>query len=116
LACAVELNSYGRGTQMHKIRLVAAAATSLAIGFGIWANSIADTRVATSIANGIEPFQIMSNAKQLPAQDYDDFSLFFRIARVNSGTPKIVHHLVRARLNCSAWATTRGIILNVAVC
>jgi hypothetical protein len=62
---------------MHKISLFAVAATLAATGFGIWAASTTDARVAPSIGQGIEPFKLMMNAKALPAQHYDDFSLVF---------------------------------------
>jgi hypothetical protein len=77
-ACAVELNSYENGrTQMRKISLFAVAATLVATGFGVWAASTTNARVVPSIGQGIEPFQLMMNAKDLPAQHYDDFSMVF---------------------------------------
>jgi hypothetical protein len=69
---------------------------------GAWAASTTDAR--------------MMSVKQLPAQHYDDFSLVFAIDRAKSGIAKIVLYPVRARINCSASAKTRGIIINVAVC
>jgi hypothetical protein len=101
---------------MRKISLFAVAATSVATGFGVWAASIPNAQTATSIGDRIRPLQTTTNAKQLSAQHYDDFSLVFTIGRANSGIPKIVHYWVRARANCSASAATRGVILNVAVC
>jgi hypothetical protein len=102
--------------QMRKISLFALAATSVATGFGVWAASITNARVATLIGDGIEPLRIMMNSKQLPAQHYDDFSLVFTIRGAIGGIPRIVHHQVRARVNCSASARTWGVVLNVAVC
>jgi hypothetical protein len=62
---------------MGKIKLFAVAATLIATGFGVWAASTTDARVASSIGQGIEPFQLMINARELPAQHYDDFSMVF---------------------------------------
>jgi hypothetical protein len=87
---------------MRKIRLFTVAATLITTGLGAWAGSTTDAR--------------MMSIKQLPAQHYDDLSLIFTIDRAKSGVAKIVLYSVRARINCSASATTRGIILNVAVC
>jgi hypothetical protein len=87
---------------MRKIRLFAVAAIFIATGLGAWAASTTDAR--------------MMSTKQLPAQHYDDFSLVFTTDRAKSGIAKIVLYPVRARINCSTSAKTRGIILNVAVC
>jgi hypothetical protein len=61
---------------MRKISLFAVAAAVIATGFGVWAASTTNARVP-SIGQGIEPFQLMMNAKELSAQHYDDFSLVF---------------------------------------
>ena len=90
------------GTQMRKIKLFAVAATLITIGFGAWAASTTD---APKI-----------NIEQLPAQDNGDLSLVFTIDRAKSGVPKIALYRVRARIDCSALAKTRGVILDVAVC
>ena len=87
---------------MRKIRLFAVAATLITTGLGAWAASTTDARVMS--------------VQQLPAQHYDDFSLVFTIDRAKSGIAKIVLYPVRTRINCSASAKTRVIILNVAVC
>jgi hypothetical protein len=101
---------------MRKISFFTVAATCLATGFGVWGASITNARIAPSIGDGIEPLQTTTNANQLSAQHYDEFSLVFTIGRANSGIPKIVHHWVRARINCSASARMPGVVLNVAVC
>ena len=62
---------------MRKISLFAVAGALIVAGVGGWAASTTNARVATSTGVGIEPFQIMKNAKLLPAQHYDDFSLVF---------------------------------------
>jgi hypothetical protein len=62
---------------MRKISLFAVAAALIVAGVGGWAASTTSARVATSTGVGIEPFQIMKNAKPLPARHYDDFSLVF---------------------------------------
>ena len=51
-------------TQMRKTTLFAVAAAALtATGFGVWAASPA--RVSPSIGQGIDPFKLMVNAKDL---------------------------------------------------
>jgi hypothetical protein len=61
---------------MRKISLIAVAAAVIATGFGVWAAAPTNAR-APSTGQGIEPFQLMMNAKDLPAQHYDDFSMVF---------------------------------------
>jgi hypothetical protein len=62
---------------MRKTTLFAAVAAALiATGFGVWAASPA--RVAPStIGQGIEPFQVMVNAKDLPRAEFVDYSFVF---------------------------------------
>jgi hypothetical protein len=61
---------------MRKTTLFAAIAAALiATGFGVWAASPA--RVAPSIGQGIEPFQLMVNAKDLPRAEFVDYSFVF---------------------------------------
>jgi hypothetical protein len=50
----------------------------IAIGFGIWAASPANAPVSTPIGQGIEPFQLMMNAKDLPTAEFADFTFVFR--------------------------------------
>jgi hypothetical protein len=63
--------------QMRKISLFAIAAAMVAIGVGVWAASTTKAGVAPSMVQGFEPFQLMMNAKDLPARHYDDFSMVF---------------------------------------
>jgi hypothetical protein len=65
------------GIQMRKVSLFAIAAAMVAIGVGVWAASTTKAGVAPSMVQGIQPFQLMMNAKDLPAQHYDDFSMVF---------------------------------------
>jgi hypothetical protein len=67
------------GTQMRKIRLIAVAATMVAIGFGVWAAAPTNARVP-STGQGIEPMQLMMNAKGLAiAEAYDHGFVLFRL-------------------------------------
>jgi hypothetical protein len=59
---------------MRKISMFAAALILIAVG--AWA--IATTpRVVASTPASIDPFQIMTNARDLPAAHYVDYSLIF---------------------------------------
>jgi hypothetical protein len=61
---------------MRKTTLFPAVAAALiATGFGVWAASPA--RVAPSIGQWIEPFQLMVNAKDLPRAEFVDYSFVF---------------------------------------
>jgi len=62
---------------MRKISLFAIAAALTATGFGVWAASSTNARVAPSIAQGIEPFQLMVNAKELPTVEFVDYTFVF---------------------------------------
>ena len=55
-------------------RLFAVAATLLATVFGVWAASPAR---APSMGQGIEPFQLMVNAKELPDVEFVDYTFVF---------------------------------------
>ena len=55
---------------------VAAAALILA-GVGGWAASNTQARVALPIGAQIDTFQMAINAKNLPTQKYDDYSVVF---------------------------------------
>jgi hypothetical protein len=60
---------------MRKITLFAVAA-AVATGFGVWAAAPTNARVP-STSQGIEPFQLMMNAKGLPtAEPYDHGFVF----------------------------------------
>ena len=61
---------------MHKIRLFAVAAAMTATAFGVWAASSTNAR-APSIVQGIEPLQMMVNAKELPSVQFVDYTFVF---------------------------------------
>jgi hypothetical protein len=60
---------------MGDLRCAAAALT--ATGFGVWAASTTNARVAPSIGQGIEPFQLMTTAKELPMVEFADYTFVF---------------------------------------
>jgi hypothetical protein len=61
---------------MRKTKLIAVAATMVAIGFGVWAAAPTNARVP-STDQGIEPMQLMMNAKGLlTAEAYDHGFVF----------------------------------------
>jgi hypothetical protein len=49
----------------------------VAVGVGVWASSHTKARVALSTGQGIEPLQMMMNAKGLPVAEFDDFTFIF---------------------------------------
>jgi len=55
-------------------RLFAVAAALVATGFGVWAASPAR---APAIGQGIEPFRLMVNAKELPTVEFVDYTFVF---------------------------------------
>ena len=57
------------------IRLFAVAATLVATCFGVWAASPA--RVSPSMGQGIKPFQLMVNAKDLSRAELVDYTFVF---------------------------------------
>jgi hypothetical protein len=59
---------------MRKISLFAFSPALIAIGFGVWAASPAK---APSIGQGIEPFKMMVNAKELPTVEFADYTFVF---------------------------------------
>jgi hypothetical protein len=61
---------------MRKISLFAVAA--VAIGLGAWAASTTNARIAPPMGHGIEPFQLMINAKELPTTEFADYTFVFR--------------------------------------
>ena len=63
---------------MREISLFAVAAAVIATGFGVWAASTTNARVAPSLGQGIEPFQLRMNAKDLPTAQFADFTFVFR--------------------------------------
>jgi len=63
---------------MRKSSLFAVAATLIATGFGVWAASTSDAHVAgPPIGQAIEPFQLMMDAKELPAVEFVDYTFVF---------------------------------------
>ena len=64
-------------TQMRKTILFAVAATLIVIGFGLWAASPAKAPVSPSIGQGIEPHQLMVNAKDLSRAEFVDYTFVF---------------------------------------
>jgi len=63
---------------MRNTTLFAFAPGLIAIGFGVWAASPANAPVSPSIGQGIEPFQLMMNAKDLPTAEFAVFTFVFR--------------------------------------
>jgi hypothetical protein len=63
---------------MRNTTLFAFAPGLIAIGFGVWAASPANAPVSPSTVQGIEPFQLMMNAKDLPTAEFADFTFVFR--------------------------------------
>jgi hypothetical protein len=62
---------------MRKSSVFAVAAALIATGFGLWAASTTNARVAPSTHHGIEPFQLMTNAKDLRNVEFADFTFVF---------------------------------------
>jgi hypothetical protein len=62
---------------MRKITLFAVAAATIASGvFGLWAAAPTNARVP-STGQGIEPFQLMMNAKSLPTEEFADYTFVY---------------------------------------
>jgi hypothetical protein len=49
----------------------------MATGFGLWAASPINAG-APSMGQGIEPFQLMLNANNLPSTEFADYTFVFR--------------------------------------
>ena len=62
---------------MRNASLFAFAPALIAIGFGVWAASPAKAPVSPSIGQGIEPFKMMVNAKELPTVEFADYTFVF---------------------------------------
>ena len=62
---------------MRKIGLFAFSPALIAIGFGVWAASPANTPASPSTVQGIEPLQMMVNAKELPTVEFADYTFVF---------------------------------------
>jgi hypothetical protein len=63
--------------EMRKTSMFAVVAAVIATGFGVWAASPTNAR-APSIGQGIEPFQLMLNANNLPTTEFADYTFVFR--------------------------------------
>jgi len=62
---------------MRKISLFAVAAALILAGFGSWAVSTTQARVENPVGPGIDTFQLMMNARDLPTEHWVDYSLVF---------------------------------------
>jgi hypothetical protein len=63
---------------MHKIKLFAVAAALILVGSAGWVATSAHARVEAPVtAEGIDPSQIMMNAKNLPVEHFLDYSFEF---------------------------------------
>jgi hypothetical protein len=62
---------------MRKTSLFVVAAAVIATGFGVWAASPTNAG-APSMGQGIEPFQLMLNANNLPSTEFADYTFVFR--------------------------------------
>jgi hypothetical protein len=62
---------------MRKISLFAVAATLAATGFGVWAASTTNAR-SPWMGQGIEPFELTINAKELPTVEFADYIFVLR--------------------------------------
>jgi hypothetical protein len=67
-------------TQMRKIGLFAVAAALTLVGVGGWMEWVtadSQARVATSAWDPVNPLQIMTNAKNLPHEEFVDYTFVF---------------------------------------
>jgi hypothetical protein len=64
-------------TEMRKTSLFAVVAAVIATGFGVWAASPTNAG-PPSMGQGIEPFQLMLNANNLPTTEFADYTFVFR--------------------------------------
>jgi len=62
---------------MRKTTLFAVATALIATGFGVWAASTTNARVSPSIGQGVQPFQLMVSAKDMPRAELVDYSFVF---------------------------------------
>jgi hypothetical protein len=62
---------------MRNTALFAFSPALIAIGFGVWAASPTNAPVSPSIVQGVEPLQMMVNAKELPTVEFADFTFVF---------------------------------------
>ena len=62
---------------MRKTIVFSVAADLFAIGFGVWAASPVKAPASPSIGQGIEPHQLMVNAKNLSRAEFVDYTFVF---------------------------------------
>jgi hypothetical protein len=62
---------------MRNTALFGFAPGLIAVGFGVWAASPANAPVSPPLGQGIEPLQIMVNAKELPTVEFVDYTFVF---------------------------------------
>jgi hypothetical protein len=62
---------------MRNTTLFALTPALIAIGLGVWVASPANAPASPSIGQGIEPFQMMVNAKELPTVEFADYTFVF---------------------------------------
>ena len=58
-------------------RLLAVTAAVIATSFGMWAAAPAHAPASPSTVQGIEPLQMMVNAKELPTTEFVDYTFVF---------------------------------------
>jgi hypothetical protein len=61
---------------MRKITIFAIAAALVVTGFAVWAAAPTNARFTPS-SQGIEPFQLMTNAKGLATAEFVDYTFVF---------------------------------------
>jgi hypothetical protein len=62
---------------MRRISLFAIAAVLIATGVGVWAASATNARVSPSMGQGVDPLQLMMNAKGLAVAELADYTFVF---------------------------------------
>ena len=62
---------------MRNATLFAFTPALIAIGFGVWAASPGKVPVSLSLGQGIEPFKLMVNAKNLSQAELVDYTFVF---------------------------------------
>jgi len=62
---------------MRKTTLFAVAAAVIATSFGVWAAAPANAPASPSMVQGIDPLQMMVNAKKMPTVEYADYTFVF---------------------------------------
>jgi hypothetical protein len=62
---------------MRKIAWFAVPAAVILAGIGAWATSTTQARLETAPEVRIDPSQLMMNSKELPVEEFADYSLVF---------------------------------------